>query len=114
MANRSPRSSVSPRKLSPFSMSFCALALVGAGIGCAPPGQEIESFSQPGVTFNGVTFNGVTFNGLSSNGVTFNGLSQNGVTFNGVTFNGVTFNGANQDFANWFNLADGGNVAMHD
>jgi hypothetical protein len=90
-------------------MSFCALALVGA-VGCAPPRDDVETVSQPGLSFNGLSFNGLSFNGLSFNGLSFNGLS-----FNGLSFNGLSFNGAgSQDFANWFNLADSANIAQHD
>jgi len=79
-------------------------------VGCAPPQEEVESVSQPGLSFNGLSFNGLSFNGLSFNGLSFNGLS-----FNGLSFNGLSFNGAgSQDFANWFNLADSGNIALHD
>jgi hypothetical protein len=91
-------------------MSFCALALTSALVGCAAPANEVESVSQPGLSFNGLSFNGLSFNGLSFNGLSFNGLS-----FNGLSFNGLSFNGAgSQDFANWFNLGDSGNIAQHD
>src|SRR6185295_16267158 len=94
MANRSPSSSFSPRMLSRFSMSFCALAFVGA-VGCAPPGEDVETVSQAGISYNGISYNGISYNGISINGISYNGATS-------------------QDFANWFNLADGGNVAMHD
>jgi hypothetical protein len=110
METRSPRASARPLAFGRFSKSFCALAIAGAMVGCAPPSQEVESVSQPGLSFNGLSFNGLSFNGLSFNGLSFNGLS-----FNGLSFNGLSFNGAgSQDFANWFNLADGGDIAQHD
>jgi hypothetical protein len=85
-------------------------ALVGL-VGCAPPQEEkVEAINQPGISFNGISFNGISFNGISFNGISFNGLSANGISFNGISFNGA----ATADFANWFNLADGGNIAMHD
>jgi hypothetical protein len=78
---------------------------------CSAPGEDdVGVWRQEGLTFNGLTFNGLTFNGLTFNGLTFNGL-----TFNGLTFNGLTFNGApSGQFADWFNNADSGNIALHD
>jgi hypothetical protein len=113
MANRIPRPSAPAPQGGRFTKSFCALAgavAIGGLVGCAPPGEEIEAVEQPAVSFNGVSFNGVSFNGVSFNGVSFNGLSSNGVSFNGASFNGTP----NPAFASWFNLSDGGDIAMHD
>jgi hypothetical protein len=87
------------------------LAVALATAACAPPTDDIVGeWRQEGLTFNGLTFNGLTFNGLTFNGLTFNGL-----TFNGLTFNGLTFNGApSGQFADWFNNADEGDIALHD
>src|SRR6266480_1374260 len=85
MEIRSPRSSVPPLAFSRFSKSLCALAVMGAMVGCAPPADEVESVQQPGLSFNGLSFNGLSFNGAGS-----------------------------QDFADWFNLADSSNIAQHD
>jgi hypothetical protein len=88
---------------------LCALALAGAG--CAQQTRDdVESISQPGIAFNGIAFNGIAFNGIAFNGIAFNGIAFNGIAFNGIAFNGAV----SQDFANWFNLADGGDIALHD
>src|SRR4051812_46979403 len=112
MAKSTARSSVSSRRSVPFSQKFRTVASVLAIsglVGCAPPQEAVESVSQPGLSLNGLSFHGLAFNGLSFNGLSFNGLS-----FNGLSFNGLSFNGAGSaDFANWFNCADGGDVAMH-
>jgi hypothetical protein len=94
------------RRLVPAVAIASALTLAA----CGGPSDEVGEWRQDGLTFNGLTFNGLTFNGLTFNGLTFNGL-----TFNGLTFNGLTFNGTpSGQFADWFNNADGGDVAMHD
>jgi hypothetical protein len=95
------------RRLSP-AIAAAGLLVVSACSG--PAGPEVGEWRQEGLTFNGLTFNGLTFNGLTFNGLTFNGL-----TFNGLTFNGLTFNGTpSTQFADWFNNADGSDVALHD
>jgi hypothetical protein len=113
MENPSCRLSQSRPSVGRISKSFCALTAavaLGAAAGCQPPTEAIDPISQPGLSFNGLSFNGLSFNGLSFNGLSFNGLS-----FNGLSFNGLSFNGAgSQDFAKWFNLSDGGDVALHD
>jgi hypothetical protein len=118
MENRKPRSSASALKSGNFAKGFRTLASVvalGGLVGCAAPDEPIEAVSQPGLSFNGLSFNGLSFNGLSFNGLSFNGLSFNGLSFNGLSFNGLSFNGAGSpDFANWFNLADGGDMVLHD
>jgi hypothetical protein len=113
MEKRSHRPSESNAAFGQVSKSLRTLAttaaLVGL-VGCAAPQDSVEPIGQPGLSFNGLSFNGLSFNGLSFNGLSFNGLS-----FNGLSFNGLSFNGAGSaDFANWFNTADSGDVAMHD
>src|SRR3954471_23565966 len=105
MANCAPRSMVSASALGRISQSFCVLALAGTMVGCAAPGGEVESVSQPGLSYNGLSYNGLSYNGLSYNGLSYNGLSYNGLSYNGLSYNGA----GSQDFANWFNLSDSGN-----
>jgi len=114
MENRSPRSRAQAPHAGRFSTSFCALvgaAAVGGLIGCAPPPDEIEETNQPGLSVNGLSVNGLSVNGLSVNGLSVNGLSVNGLSVNGLSVNGLSVNGA---FSDWFNLSDGGDLALHD
>jgi hypothetical protein len=112
MAKRSPHSTVSRRpNLSSRALRLLAVGVAASGfLACAAPDDAVEAVTQPGISFNGISFNGISFNGIS-----FNGISFNGIAFNGISFNGISFNGGDPTmFANWFNGADGGDIALHD
>jgi hypothetical protein len=96
-------------------MKFQALAITAAllaagSAGCGAPEEEVDGISQPGLSLNGLSLNGLSLNGLSLNGLSLNGLSLNGLSLNGLSLNGLSLNG----FSDWFNGADGGDIATHD
>ena len=67
-----------------------------------------------GMSVNGLSLNGLSTNGFSTNGLSTNGFSTNGLSTNGFSTNGLSTNGVKPGlFANWFNNADSGNIAMH-
>jgi len=113
MANRPLCSRASAPPAGRFSKSFCALVgatALGGLVGCVPPGEEVEVFTQPGLAVNGLAVNGLAVNGLAVNGLAVNGLAVNGLAVNGLAVNGAP----SPEFADWFNLADGGDLALHD